>query len=410
MARPNGSPDMTDTTVNPPPGTPPPTLGAMAPQPTALRSLAPDLSRGVMLLLIAIVHAQVFRVAWANGDGSSFALAGTMDVIVTWFMTIVFEDRGFALFAMLFGYGLTQLYLRRTKEGREWPVIRGLIRRRGRWLIVFGVGHTVLLAFGDILSVYGLVALMFAGVLRYSGRKLLAHAFGWLVVGTFVYAVGLSFVFGMLSGDGGTAPADPTYLTDMAGRLAWPVMIPLMIASGMFPFLVGIWAARKRMLDRPEEHRPFLRQVAAWGIAGGLLGGVPYVLTTTGVWAPSAVVGTGVYWLNTLASYAGGFGYAAAIALVAIRIGDRRGPVTGALVATGQRSMTCYLLQSVAWLVLAPAYMFGLGHTMSDIATVGTGVAVWLVTVVLCDLMERRGIRGPAEDALRRLTYGRTGG
>jgi uncharacterized protein len=396
---------MTDLTVNPPP----PTLGAMAPQATSLRSLAPDLSRGVMLLLIAIVHAQVFRVAWANGDGSSFALSGTLDVIVTWFMTIVFEDRGFALFAMLFGYGMTQLYQRRIKEGREWPVIRKLLRRRGWWLIAFGLGHTVLLAFGDILSVYGLVALLFVGMLRYSGKKLLAHAFGWLVVGTFFYSVSLGLVFGMLSGGGGGEPVVPTYFTDMSARLAWPVMIPLMIASGMFPFIVGIWAARKRMLDEPQKHRPFLRKVAVLGIAGGLLGGIPYVLTTTGVWWASQVEATGVYWLNTLASYAGGFGYAAAIALVAIQIGNRRGVITNALVATGQRSMTCYLLQSVAWLLLAPAYTLGLGHTMSDIATVGTGIAVWVGTVILCDFMERRGIRGPAEAGLRRLTYGRAG-
>jgi uncharacterized protein len=51
--------------------------------------------------------------------------------------------------------------------------------------------------------------------------------------------------------------------------------------------------------------------------------------------------------------------------------------------------------------------MLGLGHTMSDLGTVGMGVAVWLATVILCDAMERRGVRGPAEVALRRLTYGR---
>lgn len=395
---------MTDLTVN----SPPPTLGAMAPQAASLRSLAPDLSRGVMLLLIAIVHAQVFRVAWANGDGSSFALSGTLDVVVTWFMTIVFEDRGFALFAMLFGYGMTQLYQRRIKEGREWPVIRKLLRRRGWWLIAFGVGHTVLLAFGDILSVYGLVALLFVGVLRYSGKKLLAHAFGWLVVGTFFYSVSLGFVFSALSGDSAAAdPALATYFTDMSARMAWPIMIPLMIASGMFPFLIGIWAARKKMLDEPDKHLPFLKKVATYGIIGGILGGIPYVLTTTGVWWASPLEATGVYWLNTLASYAGGFGYAAAIALIAIRIGNRRGAVTHAMVATGQRSMSCYLFQSVVWLALAPVYTLGLQHSMSDIATVGTGIAVWVVTVVICDVMERKGIRGPAEVALRRLTYGR---
>jgi uncharacterized membrane protein YeiB len=82
--------------------------------------------------------------------------------------------------------------------------------------------------------------------------------------------------------------------------------------------------------------------------------------------------------------------------------------VVNALVATGQRSMTCYLLQSVAWLVLAPPYMLGLGQTMSDAFALLTGAGVWLVSVVLADLMQRAGMRGPAEAAYRRLTYGRT--
>jgi uncharacterized membrane protein YeiB len=81
--------------------------------------------------------------------------------------------------------------------------------------------------------------------------------------------------------------------------------------------------------------------------------------------------------------------------------------VVTALVATGQRSMTCYLLQSVAWLGLGAPYLLGLGNTMSDLAALGTGVAVWVATVVIADVMRRRDIRGPAEVVYRRLTYGR---
>jgi uncharacterized protein len=38
----------------------------------------------------------------------------------------------------------------------------------------------------------------------------------------------------------------------------------------------------------------------------------------------------------------GGFGYAALLSLVAVRIQARRGPAVAAIAATGQRSMTCY--------------------------------------------------------------------
>lgn len=45
-------------------------------------------------------------------------------------------------------------------------------------------------------------------------------------------------------------------------------------------------------------------------------------------------------------------------------------------------------------------YAAGFGY-----AAVIALVAVWLLTVVLADRMSRRGIRGPAETALRKLTY-----
>lgn len=57
--------------------------------------------------------------------------------------------------------------------------------------------------------------------------------------------------------------------------------------------------------------------------------------------------------------------------------------------------------------MLFSPYALGLAGRMSDTAAVATGVGVWLATVVLADLMRRAGVRGPAEAALRRLTYGR---
>lgn len=378
----------------------------LAPQASSLRALAPDLSRGFMLLLIAIVHASVFRAAWGEGEDGGYLLADPLDMIVSGFVTLFIDDRGFALFAALFGYGAAQVYQRVTKEGREWPVVRALVRRRGRWLVVIGLGHTVLLAFGDVLAIYGLVALAFAGALRYSERKLLKRALAWFAGGTLIYAFGIPMLFMILSGSA-TDPAAATPLTDLTERLGWIPMMPLVFLNAVFPFLVGIWAARRRLLEEPERHREFLRKVAVYGISASVVLGAPYALTRVGAWDAGVAGQIGFYWLNLMVSFAGGFGYAAVIALLCIRIGQRRGPVVTALVATGQRSMTCYLLQSVAWVVLSAPYLLGLGNSMSDLAALGMGVGVWLLTVLLADYMGRRGIRGPAEVFYRNMTYGR---
>jgi uncharacterized membrane protein YeiB len=386
---------------------PPPTSAAPGAAPTALarRSLAPDLARGFMLLVIATVHAHMFR-QLATGGGETYALTGALDTAVTAFMLMFAESRGYPMFAALFGYGLAQIFLRRGAEGHDATWVRSLVRRRGRWLMVIGFLHTLLLFYGDIISVYGLIALVFAGLLWASDRRLLAHGFAWLSVGSLVYSAAMTAVFsGDLQQD---AAAEVTPLIDMVGRLGvWPVMLVLMTLVSVFPFTVGVWAARRRLLEEPERHLALLRRVALVGIPVAALGGIPQALVAVQVWPSDFPLAFGAGWLHVVSGYAGGFGYAALIALIAVRVGDRRGPVVQALAATGQRSMTCYLLQSVAWVVLFLPYTLDLARTLSDAASVLVGAAVWLATVVLADVMRRTGLRGPAEAFLRRRTYGR---
>ena len=349
-----------------------------------------------MLLVIATVHAYYF----------SFAMSGSgpLDVATTVGMALFGENRGYPMFAALFGYGLTQIYLRRVDEGREWPWVRSLLRRRGLWLVVIGVAHGVLFYSGDVIAVYGLIALLFTALLRFTDRRLLVHAFCWMAFGSLLYALPSAGLFGYAEGAGA---GEVTWVTDLVGRIvAMPMSLPLVVAISVFPCLVGVWAARRRLLEEPERNRRLLRYVAAIGIGVGVLGGVPHALVSLMVWEPSPILAVGVSWLHVLTGYAGGFGCAAVIALVASRIGERRGPIVTALAATGQRSMTSYVLQSVAWTVLIPPYAFGVGDLLTVSQGLGLGVAVWLLTVVLADLQRRAGFRqGPLEWLLRRLTY-----
>ena len=77
-----------------------------------------------------------------------------------------------------------------------------------------------------------------------------------------------------------------------------------------------------------------------------------------------------------------------------------------ALRACGQRSLSCYLAQSVAFVALLPAWTLGLGQQArpGQLALVGFGA--WLVILLVAAESGRRGYRGPAETLLRRLTYG----
>jgi uncharacterized protein len=370
------------------------------PLPLDRRSPAPDLARGVMLLVIALAHTHLFTLLIGGHDNTPtgadrIATAGT----------VMFVDlRGYPMFAALFGYGLAQIHRRLGEQAYPWPRTRALLRRRGRWLIVFGLLHTVLLFPTDILAVYGLVAVLLVGVLRLRDRTVALLAAAWLPVAAAVHA--LVAADDAMTGDG--LPLLPDGFADeILFRLGlFSAVGVIMFVSTVVPFLIGVLAARHRILDRPQEHLRLLRVTAFAGIPLAVAGGLPLALDKAGVWTgatPADVMVTTV--LHQVTGYAGGLGYAALIALVVVRRAGRRGPVTSALTALGQRSMTFYLAQSIAWAALFSSWTLHLRLTSSAVGA-GIAVAVWLTTVLLAGLMQRHDLRGPAEVALRRLTYG----
>jgi uncharacterized protein len=82
-----------------------------------------------------------------------------------------------------------------------------------------------------------------------------------------------------------------------------------------------------------------------------------------------------------------------------------RGPITQAVAAVGQRSLTCYLVQSVVWAVAFTPYLGGLADDLTVTTTALPATATWLTTVLMADWMRRTGRRGPMEGPIRRFTY-----
>ncbi|MFI6392638.1 DUF418 domain-containing protein [Nonomuraea sp. NPDC050540] len=382
---------------------PPPVVGAT---PITQRALAPDLARGLMLLLIALAHAHMYLSGHATGFRGYALDGGVLDRLVAGAQILLVDGRALPMFAALFGYGLVRLADRQLATGRNWTQARKVLRRRSLWLLAFGFCHALLLFFGDILGAYGLVGLVLVGFVRRTDRSVLRAA----AVGLALHVV-VMFGFGLLTvsaskGDTPAAVADPIAAVVMR-LIGWFGMTPTYFAASVVPALLfGIWAARRRVLEDPAAHRDLLTRVAVVGTAVAVAGGVPLVLVDTGLWMPSDPVAVSAYALHSVSGVAGGLAYAAIVGLVA---GRRRGdgPVVKALAACGQWSLTCYLLQSVVFVALFAPYAGGLGNRVGDAAASGIAVLTWLSTVVLAALLAPGGRRGPAEAALRRLTYGR---
>ncbi|MEU2163430.1 DUF418 domain-containing protein [Streptomyces chengbuensis] len=397
------------------------------------RALAPDVARGLMLLLIVLSNTAYHLWAARRGPSGWHPVDGSrLDQAVQFTMIVVLDMRVYPLFAFLFGYGMTQLFLRQTAAGTTERDAAAILRRRSLWLVALGLAHAILLMAGDILGYYGMLSLLLGRLfLRRSDRALT----WWIRIAAvqLVLVTAGPALFAVLDGGLGAIGdpgAEPGYVAYASGEENWLEAVgtrlstgllltfgaaPLsLVAGGYVIFLLGFWAARRRVLEEPGSHLPLLRRTAVVGIAVGWLGALPAALAHVGVLRVPDAAQSESGALTALRDVTGnvaGLGYVAAIALFAHWWASRpqRGglPVVPALAAVGKRSLSCYLAHSLLFAPVLAAWGLGLGEHLGSASMALFGTAVWLVTVAGAYALERRGRRGPAETLLRRLMYGR---
>lgn len=382
--------------------------------PIAARSLAPDLARGGMLLLIALANVHVYSFGHAVGPRGYPRELSAPDQVVVVLQMLLVDGRAYPLFALLFGYGIVQLSRRRTSAGIPAAALTSLVRRRGWWMVLIGFVHGALLWPGDIIGAYGLIALIFAGVVLHGSTR------GLVIMA--VVGAGLSALF--YSAAALEFPDDAaTFLPSMGETNAAVAMVIRIVEWAAIGFLAGAWtafgavalgvlAARHRLLDEPERFVPLLRGLAVGGLTTAVLLGLPLAMMAAQLVDVSSVPVALAFGLaHAIGGYAGGVGYAALFGLLAIGM-RRRGPghVTGIVLESGRRSMSSYLAQSVVFVTLLPAWTLGLAGVLSVWQLFLIAVATWVAITVGAGAMGKAGYRGPAEVLLRRLTYGPTAG
>ncbi len=395
-----------------------------------LRFPAPDVSRGLMLLFIALANIPFWTIVTRSsvpGDA--------VDTAWLWLRTLLVDHRAYPLFSLLFGFGLatmvnrriafgTQSYLQSlpgVEAGREptpqeefWAReqatvdARRLVRRRGAWMILFGAAHAALFS-GDIIGTYGLAAVVFAGWLTRKHRKR-AMAVSAVVtaatistmytMGSHVAAQGLTAAAVMKQGAGESATTLLSYvsgsITSWAGNSVATVLFS-MVVPAMF---LGARLADTDLIAHPERHRRLLTAVGLGGLGVGAAGGIGYGLWATG--------GTLAAWTAPLHEVTGLVGACGWLALLALYAGGPRedGRLTGLRKLAsnvGRRSMTAYLSQTFLFAIifLALPALTGIELHLGEARAAGIAAAVWLATVGLCAALERGGHAGPFETLLR---------
>ncbi|MGV9853922.1 DUF418 domain-containing protein [Streptomyces sp. NPDC003442] len=384
------------------------------------RALAPDLARGTMLLFIALANAAV--ATFGNQPGAEASPHG-WERPFNLVMFVFVHARAYPMFAVMFGYGLVQLTRRQDAEGSGPGAARSVLLKRNAWLIAFGLVHAALLNFGDFLGAYGIVGIVFTLLLLRRGERV-QRVVLWLWGCTAVYAAALAAVAAyraMDSGPGSAAvPTDdvdslsaPDYLTSVADRLReWPIHT-LTVLGFIAIVWLGAWAARRGVLEDPARHRRLLVRTAVVALGAAFAGGVPIGLVSAGFVHVDDATADAFLSLYEVSGQFGGPGYVALFGLLALRLSkarsaSRRKLPVEALAALGQRSLSGYLFQSLAWVVLLSPYALALGERTGSptLTAFLSAVLVWLATVAGAHLLQRRSLPGPAEKLLRRLTYG----
>ena len=401
-----------------------------------LRYPAPDVARGFMLLLIALANVGFWMI------GLERPAPSTADRTWAFIRALFIDQRAYPLFALLFGFGLATMVNRRMASGidtycqqltgglrapsaaeldqaREQAAIdaRRLVRRRGLWMVLFGLIHGAFFP-SEIIGTYGIVAVVFAGWFahKHHKRQLAVCA---LVLLFQIVTVVLAMLFGpggeaAASGAAGSAPAAaaptgagesvasalPWFVTNVSWwfGIALSAAFTTMVLPAAF---LGARLADTDLISHPERHRGLLTVAGIGGLTLGALSALHeslIPLTGTQSWAADSA-------LTMVLGLAGGCGWLAVLALYAGGpTSDNR--LTGLkrlLSNVGRRSMTAYLSQTVMFagiFVIAPR-LTGRPLELGVVASAAVAVMVWLTTVVLCAVLERLGMPGPFESLLR---------
>lgn len=398
----------------------------LAPVPRQERIAAMDVLRGIAVLGIFLINMPLYvgpMAAFFNWENNPY-WTSTPDRLATLFVYIFAQGKFYTLFSFLFGLGFGVQFQRAAE--RHSPDFLSTYRRRLLVLLVIGLLHFTLIWWGDVLHVYALLGFALLQFRQRADKTLLIWAAGLTLVPLTLATMGTTFehftkkeptaeeqkkdaerkakrakdlIETVRVYSSGTVPeimkdrlqAD---LRHLGGEVGW--------ATELFAnFLLGLWAARRRILHEPENFRPLLTRLAWIALPLGLLitaGDLMWGYQHPGADAPLWRTHLGLV-REFIGRPAVAYGYAAVLLL----IGVRRWMTPFA--AVGRMALTNYLIHSLVFTTIANSYGWGMYGKVHPVTGLKWCFAFYAVQLPFSILWLKYFKQGPVEYVWRRLTY-----
>ena len=391
----------------------PPATPAPGPLGAAERIALIDVLRGFALFGILVVNMASFKSAAL----ASQVAATLPDQAATWLISFGFQTKFYVLFSFLFGYGLSVQMVRAAVRGTSLvpPFLRRLLG-----LLLLGFAHAALLYTGDILVTYAILGTILLLLRNAADATLLRTAATLITATVLMLAVG-GIALAIIGPAADAVDQASETARIVAAFRGTPTNIigqrlreyPGILAFALFGqgptalamFLIGLWAGRRRLLERVEDNLPLLRRARSLGLVVGSAGGV--------AWATYRVVNgfdfSGPFLLASAVNFATAPFLTAAFAatLTLLYRAPRWRRWLAPLAPVGRMALSNYLLQSLVGAFVFTGYGLGLFGRVGAAAGLVLSVAIYAAQLPLSAWWLRRFAFGPAEWLLRSFTYAR---
>jgi uncharacterized protein len=383
-----------------------------------------DALRGVAVLGILLFNIAAFsgyeflspkRARMLHWSASDPVAASAIEVFV--------HGKFYSLFSLLFGVGFAVFMRRAESRGAE---AAPLFRRRLVGLMMIGICHSVLIWYGDILTLYALLGFCLIPFWRRSDATVLRWSLGMLALPIALYGLALATLAVTVGGAGGSPSsrgevprfladaldgfASSSYLAILKGNVVitgagWLRRLLYLTPPKIFGmFLLGLYAGRCGLFEQVEARRSMFRTASRWGLAVGLPSSIA-VAGLVGSELPRLPSLAG--WIRTILESIGtpalSLGYASVLTLLFQHQKSRTRLMHLAYV--GRMALSNYLLHSVAAVLIFYGIGLGLFRGVSLTVALVMALGFFVLQVLLSRWWLQRATFGPVEWLWRQFTY-----